>query len=74
MKAYVYVYSLIGVWFCVLFAYLPNSKWFELIARNPWGFIRIDAIILVPVLIGLFIADRSQPPAASNPSDSFPEK
>ncbi|MNI15548.1 hypothetical protein D3C73_688480 [compost metagenome] len=60
-KPYVYAYLLLGVWFGLVIAYLPDSEWYRMIAVKPWAFVVVNVITLFPVLVILFIADRLQP-------------
>jgi len=37
---------------------LPHNKWYLLIANNPWSFVAVNAVTLIPVIVVLLITDR----------------
>ncbi|OME87793.1 hypothetical protein BK120_00200 [Paenibacillus sp. FSL A5-0031] len=61
MKAYIIVSTFSAVWIVMVYMFLSDYYWYQRIAAGTWGFILVNAITLIPVLLCFFIADRLQP-------------
>ncbi|OBZ13766.1 MULTISPECIES: hypothetical protein [Bacillales] len=61
MKAYLCTYAISGIWLLIVFSFLSDYHWYQLIAAGTWGFVLVNAVTLLPVILCLFIADRLQP-------------
>jgi len=60
MKSILITYLLSGTWIVLVAQNLPHNEWYLRIANNPWSFIAVNVITLIPVIVVLFIADRLQ--------------
>jgi len=64
MKFILISYLLSGTWVVLVAQTLPHNEWYLHIANNPWSFIVVNAVTLIPVIVVLFITDRLQAAAA----------
>jgi hypothetical protein len=58
MKKYYYFYMLTALWYGLIVAFLPQSEWYRLIVRHPWGYIVVNTITFVPVLVLFILVDK----------------
>ncbi|WP_169090925.1 hypothetical protein [Paenibacillus sp. PL91] len=61
MKAYIIASIISGIWLVVVYVFLSDYYWYQLIAVKTWGFLIVNAITLFPILLCMYIADRLQP-------------
>ncbi|WP_372637841.1 hypothetical protein [Cohnella sp.] len=59
MKAYGLAYSASGIWLVVVCVWLSDYDWYQALSVGTWGFLTVEAITMLPVLLSLFLAELS---------------
>ncbi len=59
MKAYGLAYSASGVWLVLVCVWLSDYHWYKALSVGTWGFLTVEAMTMLPVLLSLFLAELS---------------
>lgn len=69
MKAYLLAYSASAVWLVLVYASLSQYKWYRALSIGTWGFLTIEALTMLPVLLFLFLAELGRKASAKQASN-----
>jgi|GEM_PF-1601117 len=57
MKAYRLAYAASAAWLVLVYAVLSDYKWYRALSVGTWGFLIVEALTMLPVLLFLFLAE-----------------
>ena len=57
MKAYGPAYAASGVWLVLVYVWLSDYDWYKALSVGTWGFVVVEAITMLPVLLFLLLAE-----------------
>ncbi len=69
MKAYGLAYAASAVWLALVYAVLSDYKWYRALSVGTWGFLIVEAITMLPVLLFLFLAELGRKASSKQASN-----